>query len=312
MRRRALSPCWLSIFVLVMLSYSSAARGAEPDRERAQAHFEAGKKLRRENKLEQAIEQFKSSIEFEPSSVGARLNLGDCYVALGRLEDALVRYREAELYAGQVKDARVDEARKAIAQVEAKLVRVVLGEEDATLPDVSLRVDGGSLGSRPWPPLMLTPTTSHTIEATTPDGRRWSTTVAGAAGETIRKSIVFPPLPLVDKPVPRPREEPPPRSTNTSSLKTIGLVSSGVGGALALTGAVAGVLAMSWKSDLASAVEQNGACSGGYPNGRCDPSLRSELGPIEDRAFAGATVSTIGLVAGGVLLTAGLMLYLLK
>jgi len=297
----------------------SSAMAAEPasDRARAEQHFEAGKKLRKEGKCAQAVEELKASIDFEPTSVGARLNLGDCYVVLNKLPEAFRAYKEAEGYAQSGKDARIDDARKSGAAVLAKLVRVVLREEDAAIPNVNVTVDGASAGARPWANIAVMPNTDHVIEATSADGRKWSATAKGKEGDVVRLMIALrqpddpkpapPPPPIVESPQPAPPRQQP----ESSSLRTAGLVVSGVGGVFVLAGGIAGLVALNARSELADAVDANNACAGGYPRGSCDPSARKDLEPIQDRAFATATLSTVGLITGAVLVAGGITLYLL-
>jgi hypothetical protein len=313
MMRRCVSPLVTAIaFSLAIPSVAAAQPGS--DRARAEQHFEAGKRLRKEGKCAEAVEELKASIDFEPTSVGARLNLGDCYVVLGKFPEAFRQYKEAEQSAQASKDPRVEDARKSGAMVEAKLVRVVLREEDSAIPNVTVTVDGASAGARPWASIAVMPNADHQVAAEAPDGRRWSATAKGNAGDVVRLTITLRQQEKISTDTPPPPNQGVARSSSAaaepSSLRTIGIVTAATGGVLVLTGAIFGALAVSWRSELRSAVESNNGCAGGYPNGACNPAAKKDLEPIQDRAFTGATISTIGLIAGGVLVAAGVTLYL--
>jgi hypothetical protein len=272
------------------------------DRQRAEMHFDRARSYVQEGRCDLAIEEFRRSIDYEPTSVGARLNLGDCYVLLGRLPEAFRQYKMAEANAVVRNDPRLEPARRAAAEIEEKLVRVLLREPEPGLADVVLAVDGMSAGPRPWI-IAVTPGTPHTLEATAPSGRQWRAEVNGKAGEIVRLEIDVRPVSKDADAVAAPHASRP--------LATVGIVAGALGIAGIATGAVFGALATSSRADLADAVKHDPQCTGVYPNARCAPAAEARLAPLQDRAFAQSTVSTITFVAGGVLLAGGILMYVL-
>lgn len=295
---------------MIAASLSLPARaGAQPttDHERALRHFEAGRAHVKAGRCDLAIEELKSSIDFEPTSVGARLNLGDCLVTLGRLPDAFRIYKEAEAAAAQTRDPRVDDARQSAASVAAKLVRVVLREPDPPAFGAVLAIDGGPPLARPWW-VAVTPDEPHVLDVTTPDGRRWRGNVRAAAGDVVRVAIVLE-APASEAPPPSAQAQAQAQGS-THPLRTAGVIVGAAGTTMLVAGGVFAVLASTWRGQLADAVARDPRCTGGYPDGSCDPSARSTLAPIEDRAFLASTLADVGLVAGGALLAGGIVLWL--
>jgi hypothetical protein len=116
-----------------------------------------------------------------------------------------------------------------------------------------------------------------------------------------RESIVLgaaPPLPppvTIPATVPQTSTAPPP---NAHPLRTLGIAAGGISvGALILGGVFGGVAAAKWSSS------QN-ECSPG-----CQPTAHSQAVSDHDSALTFATASTVGFVAGGVLLTGGVAFF---
>jgi hypothetical protein len=87
------------------------------------------------------------------------------------------------------------------------------------------------------------------------------------------------------------------------------VVTGAIGAAGLVAGSIFGVMAISARSDLAKTFAADSRCTGGYPNGSCDPSARDTLDPIESRAAFTSGASTLCFVAGAGLLVAGAVLY---
>jgi hypothetical protein len=287
----------LAAFLLVLTITSSAAAQAT-DRERAEAHFNAGRKLRANKRCDLAIDELQQSIELEPG-IGAHLNLGDCLEMTGKLVEAFGAFKAAETLARREDDPRLEEARKSGARVEAKLVRVLIKEDE---PDLRLSVDGKPVGAKPWN-IVLTPDADHVIAGTTSDHRQWEERVHGKAGEILRLT------PVLTVPAPPPPAAPTRAPERERPFPTVAVLTGGVGAAALVAGSTFGVMAMSARSDLAEKVASDSRCTGGYPNGSCDPSSRAALDPIESRAAFTSSASTICFIAGAGLLVAGAVLY---
>lgn len=303
MTKRRLASAASAVFVVFLVT-STDASAQETDHDRAVRHFEAGRAYVKSGRCDLAIGELTKSIDYEPASVGARLNIGDCLVTLDRLPEAHAFYKEAEARAAESHDARLDEARRSAAAVEAKLVRVLVREPVASAAGVTLSVDGGAPRSSPWS-IVVTPDVAHTLDAVAPDGRRWSARVRAPAGEVVRLEVVLDGR-RVDAAVAEPTMAP----ASPSGLRTAGVIVGASGAVALVAGGVFAILAASFRSDLADAVGSDPRCRGTYPNASCDTAARSSLDPIERRAFVSSTLATVSLVAGAALLAGGIVLFL--
>lgn len=294
---------------VTVLSTSSAAWAQTTDRERAETHFDLGRRHVQAGRCDLAIEEFRQSIDFEPTSVGARLNIGDCYVVLGRLPEAFRQYEDAEANARLQNDARIDAAQRSAAEVQAKLVRVIVREPEPAVPGAMLSVDGAPAGTSPWT-IALTPGTTHVLDASAPDGRRWHAEVRGNAGDTVRFDLaaVANSPPTTTNPI-APADYAGATKTR-GPLAAVGLGMGAIGLASVATGVVFGALALSSRSDLADAVNKDPQCSGKYPDARCEPAAASRLQPIRDRAFTQSTIADVGLIGGAALLAGGVIMFI--
>ncbi|MEO7040427.1 MAG: hypothetical protein ABI446_14190, partial [Gemmatimonadaceae bacterium] len=295
---------------VTVLSTSSAAWAQTTDRERAETHFDLGRRHVQAGRCDLAIEEFRQSIDFEPTSVGARLNIGDCYVVLGRLPEAFRQYEDAEANARLQNDARIDAAQRSAAEVQAKLVRVIVREPEPAVPGAMLSVDGAPAGTSPWT-IALTPGTTHVLDASAPDGRRWHAQVRGNAGDTVRFDLTaVANSPTTTTRAPTAPAAHPGTTQTRGPLAAVGLGTGAVGLASIATGAVFGVLALSSRSDLADAVNNDPQCSGRYPDARCEPAAAPRLQPIRDRAFTQSTIADVGLIGGAALLAGGVIMFI--
>jgi len=297
------------VLLLAASGVSHPAVAQTTDRQRAEAHFEAARRQVQAGRCDLAIEELRASIDYEPTSVGARLNLGDCYVTLGRLPDAFRQYKDAEANAVARNDARVETARRAAARVAEKLVRVILREPEPVVAGLVVTVDGVSAGARPWT-IAVVPDRPHVVVANAPDGRTWRAEVTGKGGDAVRLDVELrggasAPGPTVAS------AAPPPSDVGPHPLRTAGYVTGAVGLAALTAGAVFGGLALGSRSDLADAVNGDPACTGTYPSAQCSGAARQRLDPIEDRASMQATLATAGFVAGGALAIGGLLMIVL-
>jgi tetratricopeptide (TPR) repeat protein len=291
------------------LSTSSSAWAQTTDRERAETHFDLGRLHVQAGHCDLAIEEFRQSIDFEPTSVGARLNLGDCYVVLGRLPEAFRQYKDAEANARLQNDARIDAARRSAAEVQAKLLRVIVRESEPAVPGAMISVDGAPAGTSPWT-IVLTPGTTHVLDASAPDGRRWHAEVRGNAGDAVRFDLAAvpssPATMTTTPPVPADHAGAMP---TRGPLATVGVITSAIGLASIATGVVFGALASSSRSDLAEAVNKDPQCSGKYPDAGCDRAAAPRLQPIRDRAFMQSTIADVGFIGGAALLVGGIIMF---
>lgn len=297
--------------VLAIFLMAGPVRAQASDLDKAHTHFAAGRKLRASGRCDLAIEEFSRAADFEPNKVGPKLNLGDCYVELGRLPEAFRQFKEAERIAELAKDERrLANARASSALVEAKMVRVVLREETRG-DNVTVQVDGVSIGAAPWY-IVVTPEVEHDIRASAPDGRSWNVKTKRHAGEVERLTIALTverasdgPSAERDAPVRESGERSqsvPAESAKSSEAsgqpstipwRTVGWAGVGLGVVGIGIGIVFGLVAGSDKRD--ASCDANGYCDAG--------ALAS--------ARSHATAANIGFIAGGVLAAGGIAVLVL-
>lgn len=236
-------------------------------------------------------------------------HLGRCYAKLGRLVDAAEAWRKLTYEtlppnAPAVFRDAVAEAQTELPKIEPRLARLTIRASES-YPNLTIDVDG-----KPWPnaaldvPRVIDPG-SHVIKArangykpqeTTvelAEGGSQSVTLKLEAGDPSLVGTATPPTAGSGAPTVAPTAPPPPTS---SPLKTIGLVVGGVGIAAGAAGVVTGLMSRSQKSDL------DRDCLG-----RTQPDCTERA----DRLNGLATLTTGLWIGGGVLVAAGLGMYLL-
>ena len=262
--------------------------------------FERGRQLVKDGKCEEAVPVFIELLGHQ-QTVGTLLNLAECYRRLDRRASAWTRFLEAESLARRVNDSRADDAHGFAAALEPTLAHLTITlAAGARAPDLAIKLDGVVVTDAVGKPLPVD-VGQHVVEATAP-GRepRVARVVVGRDGEADRFTID--PL-ATTAPKETTRIVEVVRTTNDGrAQRTVGIV-VGAAGVIALgVGAVFGLVATCHLSDAKA------ACHGSYPT--CSP---GDEGPVRDAESAArdtATVSTIGFVAGGVLLAGGVALYL--
>jgi hypothetical protein len=280
-----LAACLLSLVV----SASALAAPPEGEHERAVESFRRGTQLVEAGQLQAAIDAFREALRHEPTSVGARLDLADCYEKIGSPASAWREYAIAEAHARRANDSRREMARSSGAHLQTSLLLVTLTGERAR--GLEVRLDGdpiaaeilerGSLAVAPG---------RHRVVLSAPDKKPVALDVSGAAGETRAVAIAFD-----DERVPSPL---PPRANGSSERRTWAIALGAVGLGGIVLGSIAGAVALGDKSNLDREAH--------------DPTV----GPTRfyaDRSTADtfASVSTGAFVVGGTALAAGVSLYVL-
>src|SRR5271170_6431312 len=132
--------CALSLAV----SAPALAVPPEAEHEAAVESFRRGTQLGEAGPRESAIDAFREALRHEPASVGARLDLADCYEKIGSPASAWTQYAIADAYARKENDPRQAMARTSGAHLEAKLFLLTLS---GPRPEgMELRADGDSIG----------------------------------------------------------------------------------------------------------------------------------------------------------------------
>jgi hypothetical protein len=284
----------------VLAISAPAFADATPDAT-AIALFDEARKLMTAGKYAEAIPKLQQSIE-RARTVGALLNLGECYEKVGRTASAWAAFRAAGAAATEAKDAKRGKyADERAAAMEAKLVRLTVSvPSEAKVEGFQIKRDGEAIGEGEWGTAVPVDPGTHKIEAVAKGRKPWSTDVAVETGNV---TVDVPVLavtgiePATKQPV-APPNPPPPANEGSSSQKTIGIAVGAIGLAGIAFGSVAGVVAIGNKP--------TDQCRS-YPTG-C-PADGSADGANES-AQTWATISTVSFVVGAVALAAGTYLFL--
>jgi hypothetical protein len=307
-----------TLLVIAMLAASSLAR-ADGATATAQSLFDRGKAAMTKGDYATACPLFAESQRIEPSG-GTILHLAACHEGQGKTATAWAEFNQALSFARR--DGRADRekaARDRIAALEPKLTKLVI-QVPKPVSGLDVTVDGVVVGATQWGSPSPVDPGSHAIVARAPGRKTISATVEtrGEGTTTTYTLAELDALPAEASAAPTPSASssslgpsaapslaPQPASTQTDApparplpLKTIGIVTAGVGLVAVGVGAYFGLVAKSKNDDSNAA----GACAlNTCPQAAYD--LRND-------SIAAANASTFLFVAGGVLVAAGVTLFI--
>jgi hypothetical protein len=308
---------WVMCVVLALAARGVAAQSGG-DKAAADALFDQARALMREEKYREACAKFEASQALDPS-VGALLNLANCYEKLGKTASAWALFREtvaAAKKSGSADRARIASERVKAIEPQLSYLTIVAPASDALeIARNGIPVAGAMLGvAIPVDP------GRHTLVAKQPGKRDWSAVVeVGARGD--RASVTVPVLSDASASAPEPaRPEPtapvatvsepqapapaanggsaspdPGNGTMVWNALTIGAAVVAVGGIV--TGTIFGLKAMSTWDDATASCRP-------YPY--CGP----EAERLSDAAAGSGTISTVAFSVGAVALGATVALWL--
>ncbi|MFO0759670.1 MAG: hypothetical protein U0359_24490 [Byssovorax sp.] len=320
----------LIVACCVSTSTVAMADPSAEDKLTAKALFEAAQELRKEGKFEDACPKLAESQRLDPS-MGTEFYLADCHERVGKIASAWIYYEEVAglAHASGLKDReafarkRADALKPRIPKLMIEVAEQARGGGPLILKRDQVEVSRHQIEM----PIPMDPGT-HTISAEAKGKKRWSETVDVKEGATT--TVRVPPLedegaPSTPPPAPRPaptlttvpsagppmNNPPPARSTMPtpvpapaerqagSSLKTAGFIVGAAGIAGLGVGFGLGGLAMT-KNDASN------------ESGRCNElnQCTQEGKELRNESLQAATVSTVGFVAGGVLLAGGVVMIL--
>ena len=262
----------------------------------AEALFSEGRTLATAGNCAEAIPKFQASQKLDPG-VGTLLNLAECYEKVGRTASAWAEYREVISLARQAgsKD-REELATQKSKALEPKLSRLAI-KVTGDAAGVTVTRDGEAVQAAELGVAIPVDPGKHVIEASAPGKKTHSVTVEVGA-ESDSQVIEIPELVAGEAgPGSGPGDEAKGATSYGSTQRTIGLVAGGLGIVGVAVGAVFGLQAGSKWDDAKSKCED-------YPYD-CGP----DGVELADEAKSSATISTIGFIAGGVLLAGGAALY---
>ena len=272
----------------------------------AQTLFDQARKLMIQERWKEACPKLEESQRLDPAG-GTLLHLALCREREGRIATAWALYTDA--LAQAKRDGRADRTKIAHERVEAlapKLprLRIKVAAANKTTPGFTLTRDDREIGAATWDEAFPVDPGTITLQARAP-GKKALTTlvdVSSRPGELLVEIPALvsetsahedPPSKVVAEPADR---EAPPHDGSTQ--RTLAYVVGGAGIAGIAVGSVFGLLSMSKRSDAKA---------------ECRPpdyKLCTAAGVAAgDSAIQTGNVSTIGFIAGGVLLAGGVALY---
>jgi len=295
---------WLaSALLLASVAIASPARADRPeDKAAAQVLFEAGRQLVQQKKFAEACPKFAESLRLD-RGIGTMLWLADCYENNNQTASAWAQFKEAASVAALQNDTREQVARRRATTLEARLSKLSLVPPgDGTVPGLEVRRDGvrvsvAELGL----PVPVDPGI-HTIDASAPGRRAWSSRVEVPAHEGVL-AVTIPVLEV--QPGDATGVTPPgsqgatdgehPPAISASTRRILGIAAAGAGVVTIGIGTYLGVNAKS-SYDAAAVQCPNNHCNGAGYNARTS-------------AYHEADASTALFIVGPALIAGGAVLY---
>ncbi|WP_437738361.1 tetratricopeptide repeat protein [Sorangium sp. So ce1335] len=270
-----------------------AAVTAQALYDQATAEMDAGRFASACGKLEEVA-------RLVPEGLGAKLTLGQCYEAWGKLASAWAQYTIVEALAAKAGQAeRSARAGAWAAALKPRLATLTVHVPEAVraYPGLAITRDGVPLGRAQWDAALPVDTGEHEIVAKARNRATWRrSTVVTADGEAV--SVAIPAL-EPDRRDPPASASRTPRSAAGGAQRAAGLVVGGAG----LVGAGVGVF-----FGVRAAIKLNESNAGGHCH---DGNICDEVGYAARRqAVTAGDVSTVLLIAGGAVLAGGVALFL--
>jgi serine/threonine-protein kinase len=299
----------IALVLLIALPRSSHAQQGSSDsasRAAAEALFEQGRQLIKEENYAEACSKLEASHKLDPG-VGTLLYLGDCYEKAGKLAGSWAAFQEASSLGrarGEMDRVKVAEVRAAAIKPRIPMVVFVV---DQPVPGLEVRRDGALIPQASWGSPLPVDAGESVVVVSAPGYRRWEYRLSVPAVLKEPWPLMIPALakegaeaPLASDQAaqPAPATSPAAPVDDGSSQRTVGLLVGGVG-AVALI--ASGILTVVAANKNASS-EDN--CLPAAPN-QCNPAGVAD----RDDALNLANVATVAGIAGGVVLAGGAVLY---
>lgn len=291
----------LAVATLSFVPASIAAAQESAAKASAVQLFDEADALMAQGNVAAACPKYAASMKLDPQ-LGALLHLADCYAKNGQLASAWGSFREAEEIARNRGDERAALAKEQAALLEPRLSRLtVVVPAEASLPGLEVRVDGAPIMQGAWSVATPIDSGSHGIEARAPGYDAWSTSI-DVTGEAQQVKVQIPILTQV-APVPAgdARGAAPLRvqvDDTGSTIRTLGWVGAGVG----LVSLGVGTVFLVQKN---SKLDERQRVCPILTAEECDPDEERQYNSLGNDANTAGTLSTVGFVAGGVLLAGG-------
>lgn len=281
--------------IVALLLGAAPARAQQAPADEATARYEQALVDLDEGRYDAACPKLEAVIAATPDKLIAHYKLGGCYLAQGKLASAWARFvfvRDRARQAGSLQEAQV--AEESARQLENKLatLTVIVPPEVAQTPGLAVVCDGAPMEPASFGKPRPVDRGAHRIEASASGGIAWRKVVmASADGKSF--SVAVPSL-LGERPSPAPSSEPPPPPRPWQ--RPAALVAAGLGVAGLAAGAGTFALAVQKRDESLLDCRPDNHCNDiGYR-------VRNEARGLGDGA-------TAALVAGGLLLSAGVVLF---
>lgn len=181
---------------LLLLLPQTAGAQTETRAAVAEALYRQARDLMAAGDYEKACPKFAESQRLDPAT-GTLLNLASCHEKQGRLASAWLEYSDAAVAARRdQREDRVEYAQSRALSLEPKLSRLtLLLAADADEPELSIELDGASVGRAVVGAPTPVDAGTHTVRASAPGKKSWSQSILIGA-EAAQQSLTIPKLEL--------------------------------------------------------------------------------------------------------------------
>jgi hypothetical protein len=255
--------------------------------------FHEGTQLYDEARYDLACPKLAESFRLDPAT-GSLLALAACHEAQGKTASAWAEYGEVVVRARrQGRSDRADAAQQRFSALEPNLSRLTvrLDAGAAKIGGLVVKRDGLALGPESLGAAFPIDPGEHTIEASAPDRRPWSSGVAITAGGA-SETVVVPVLPEAASPHEAPAMPP----ASRPPLRSVGIAT----GAAGVIGLGLGVYF------AATAVTRNNDSRADCTGDACGPAGKQ----ARYDALSAGNAATVAFIAGSALLAGGVVLFL--
>lgn len=266
--------------------------------------FNVGRDLMKSGDFTNACPKLAESARLD-AKVGTLARLAECEEQLGHRVSARARWEQAVNLAVAANDSRLAHVKSELARLDARVPKLLLSVDGAPPPGLMVHIDALEVGAASLGVPIAVETGTHHVVATATGKLAWSAdVVAPKSGAVVTVAIPAladaPVVPVAAvAPVVVAAQEPAPASRG-SARGTVGLVAAGVGVVGLGVGIAYGIIALHKNSQ-----------SNAQPNG-CDAAsvCPSAAYTLRNDARTDGTVSSVALLAGGILAAGGVVLWL--
>jgi hypothetical protein len=295
----------------------AAADSSAQDSAAAQSLYDEARRLTSAGKWADACPKLEESQRLDPTPV-TEFYLADCYEHAGRTASAWSTFLDLAVTAHRSGGPRAADrervAKERAAALEPRLARLQIDVVPAVrVQGLVVKRDGELVGEGQWGAPVAVDPGKHAIEASAPGKKPWTLQEDVPSGGRV---VTLQVPALEDAPAPVATSAPPSPApaaddahgtggSGSSALKTVGIVTAGVGVAGLVAGAVLGLTALSKNSDA-----NNGHCGGSanFPDANACDQLGIQL---RHDAVNDGNLATVAFVAGGVVFATGAGIWLL-